>query len=75
MDTKDKNVYVINGEGYPLEKVIKEIEEELYPYNFHFDRDVNTIQNADEVWVFGNCECERDYKLAHAIGKSIWIMG
>lgn len=76
-----QNVFVIIGEGWTREAIIKEIEEEGYLHNFFFgagdDMDVlaKNMSFAHEVWCFGNCDGLMTYEHARDQGYDIWKMG
>lgn len=70
-----KKVYIVNAPDYPIMKIKKELEEEGYPYNFHFNRNADYLLDADEVWLFGDYSNESEYLTAKEKGMSIWVMG
>ena len=79
MDIRD--VYVIIGKGYNIEKVREELQLENYKHNFAFgelltdeQKTIAMIQ-SDEVWVFGNVVANKEYNLALINSKDIWVMG
>ena len=77
------NVYVIYDKiEYDYDKVVKELTEEGYAYNFAFfdrlDNDVSKeyhLKHTHECWLFGNCSEIEDCKLAIELGCDIWQMG
>ena len=77
-----KKVYIIfNKSKFTKENIVQILLEENYKYDFYFGN-LNShefsdcyLQQADEVWCFGNCEHIEDYKMAKALAKDFWIMG
>lgn len=76
-----RNVYVIVGKGYTVEKVKEDLRLERYNHNFAFgemltdDQKTIGIVQADEVWTFGNVVANKEYNLALINQKDIWVMG
>lgn len=62
------------------DEVVQEIREEGYNHHFFFANfnDIGTteksIKDADEVWVWGDCQDNAYYKLAKKLGADIWQM-
>jgi hypothetical protein len=60
--------------------VIDEIVKEGYKHEFLFALDVGDsellerIQEADEIWCFGDVTSDQNYNLAMQHGGDIWIM-
>ena len=75
-----QNIYVIIGEGYTMDRVIAEIQEEQYSHNFFFGQGKTYAEKeqgmkvADEVWCFNDCRGIEDLKLARTSNKDIWQM-
>ena len=78
------DVYVIyDKKKYKREDIIKDLREEGYTHNFFISELISgsvapehfsAMKNADEVWLFGDCDQYQDYKLARELGKDVWIM-
>lgn len=76
-----RKIYVIiDLNKYSKDDVVKDIKEEGYKHDFYFGNvDKNSfsascLEEADEVWCFGNCEGINDYLMAKMLGKDIWVM-
>lgn len=73
-------VIIIDVNRFSKEDVIKDIQSEGYQHNFFFanyndmDKTIKHIEDADEVWVWGECKFTAYYKLAKEIGADIWQM-
>lgn len=76
-----KNVFVIIGDNWTKQNVVKVIEEERYRDNFYFgqNQDIEILKEklefCDEVWRFGNCEGILSYEYAVEKGLNLWHMG
>lgn len=83
-----KTVFVIIGEGYTSEEVKDEIRKEGYAYYFFFATDALLddlnmqkeyldmhMDNADEIWTFGDVSKNTLYQMAVEKGVDIWKMG
>lgn len=70
----EKRVYVIVGSGVTKHGIKADMEKEGYPFNFHFDGDKTALEQADEVWVFGDYLNNNDYQYAYDKGLDIWYM-
>jgi len=75
-------VYVIFDKNmYSKEDIVKIIKEEGYKHDFYFGNLGQHefadcyLNEADEVWLFGNCNDIPDYQLAIQIGSDCWRMG
>lgn len=79
MDVRE--IYVIvDGKHFKKSDVVRIILEEGYKHNFLFGENVQGrsekyIEQADEVWCFGNCEHTLDYNIAKELGSDLWQMG
>lgn len=81
MDVTPKNVVVImDTERFSKEDVVRDMQEEGYPYNFFFANFSEikptkyAIENADEVWTWGDCTDLHYYKYAREVGSDLWCM-
>lgn len=80
MDTR--RIFVIfDSEKYTKEDIVKDIKEEGYTHFFYFSSvnrnqamESSYMRSSDEVWFFGDCRNEPDYKLARHLGKDCWQM-
>lgn len=76
-----KNVFVIIGEGWTRQDIIKVIKDEGYKDNFYFGQNSNIdeskkeMKKAEECWCFGKCSDLELFKYAQENGEDIWIMG
>jgi hypothetical protein len=69
-----KKVYVIIGKEMTLDEVKSEIKNEGYKFDFHFNKNIEAMIMADEVWVFGNQYEGEEFNSAIGLGKDIWYM-
>lgn len=71
-----KKVYVIVGHGTSLGQVKDDLVDEGYPFDFTFDTYENRpkMDEADEVWCFGQVQSHHSYRVAFEAGKDIWYM-
>jgi hypothetical protein len=80
MDIMD--IYVIYDKTKFTKDDIKEdLMDEGYAHNFCFGNIkeqkecYSALNNADEVWLFGDVYETEDYDLALKFNKDIWVMG
>lgn len=75
-----KNVYIIIGNGCSSDLVVERLSEKKYPHNFFIDKgfelDVleKAMDMASEIWCYGSCESNLEYKMAIEKGCDIWQM-
>jgi hypothetical protein len=70
----EKKVFVIIAKEFTLEEVKQEIKEEEYDFAFHFEGDIQLIDECDEVWTWGEVEDMALYKICKEYGTDIWAM-
>lgn len=76
------NVFIIVGNGWNVEKVISELQDEGYNHNFfigkpyEYEVQIKNIDFAKEVWLFGNVDLDNEVlEYAKSKGKDLWQMG
>ena len=77
-----KKVYIIyDPVHFTQAKIWNDILDEGFSYNFWFYNemtrpiDIEKLENADEVWCWGDCTLISDYIMAREYGSEIWVMG
>ena len=76
-----KRIYAVYGAPYDREKLVSEIQQEGYKHYFiaNMNMDESKVRErmpmVDEVWLFGDVEDTKEYKIALELGCDIWRMG
>jgi len=82
MGVERRKVFIIfNGDKYTKELILEELENEQFVHQFKLACDLESmeykdyINDADEVWTFGDVSNYIQYVYAVSEGKEIWEMG
>lgn len=77
-----KVVVIYDKTKYDKDLIVDEFVEEGYTHQFKFASDLKFIEDslqfiddADEVWVFGDVDGMPEFDMALTKGKDIWVMG
>ena len=80
MNGKLKILIIYDGDKYDKNDILDDLEFEGFSHYFKVDSEIDEVdfevylEDADEIWTFGEVEDKQLYILASQLGKDIWIM-